>query len=247
MDAVLDSLCDDPRCCRERLLHAAGIFYAERGFDRVSTREVTRAAGANLAAIAYYFGGKSGLREAVLDHVVMASRERIAGIFERLSKAVEESGGAPARLAEATYRFADEFLHATLPLSRETWWVTVITRAMGNLSAGEERIYEAVFRPVNRTVQKLVAAATGESDHDRLGVLTEAVVGDFLTFCKNSSLVLRSLGWDGYSPERIDRIVPVVARRMLGRLGLPLPAQLAPLRAGAPAAGEFRARAVGSA
>ena len=247
IDAVLESLCDDPACCRERLLHAAGIFYAERGLDRVSTRELTRAAGANLAAIAYYFGGKDGLRAAVLDHVVRASRERIAAIFDRLSAGVDDADGEREQLAEATARFTDEFLRATLPLNPETWWVTIITRAMGNLSAGEERIYEAVFKPVNQIVRKLVFAATGEADPERLGVLTEAVIGDFLMFCKNSSVVLRSLGWDGYSPEHIDQIVPVVARRMLGRLGLPLPASLAPPRLAAPAPPASRPEPVASA
>jgi AcrR family transcriptional regulator len=228
IEAALESLCDDPNRCRERLLHTAGIFYAERGLDRVSTRELTRAAGANLAAIAYYFGSKDGLREAVLDYVVAASRERIAAIFARLSAAVDAAGSEPERLAEASAQFAAEFLRASLPLNRETWWVTIITRAMGNLSPSEERLYEAVFRPANRTVRKLVFAATGESDPDRLGVLTEAVIGDFVMFCKNASVVQRSLGWDSYSPEHIDQIVPVVARRMIGRLGLPLPASLAP-------------------
>lgn len=221
VDAVLESLCNDPGCCRERLLHTAGIFYAERGHDAVSTRELTRAAGVNLAAIAYYFGGKDGLQSAVIEHVVGACRERTWEVFEHLSEAIERADGDRDQLAAATAAFADAFLSAALPVNRETWWVTVVTRAMGNLPDSEAPLYEFLFLPAHKILRRLVTAATGETDPDRVGILTEALVGDFLTFCKNYSVVLRSLSWDDFSEPRIDQIVAVVTRRMQGRLGLP--------------------------
>lgn len=227
VDAVLESLCDDPGCGRERLLHTAGIFYAERGYDAASTRELTAAAGVNLAAIAYYFGGKDGLQDAVVDHVVKACRARTWRIFEDLSDAVDQANGDRWRLAGATAAFADGFLRAALPGKRETWWVTVLVRAMGTLSASDEPIYKAVFKPANQILQKLVKAATGESDADRLGVTSEALAGDFLTFCKNRSVVLRSLGWNEYSPERVEQVIGVVTQRMLSRLALPHPETIA--------------------
>ena len=221
VDDALESLCNDPGCCRERLLHTAGIFYAERGHDAVSTRELTRAAGVNLAAIAYYFGGKDGLQAAVIEHVVHACRERTWEVFEQLDAAIEMADGKPDDLAAATADFAAAFLHAALPVNRETWWVTVLTRAMGNLPDREAPLYEAVFQPAHQILRRLVMASTGESNPDRVGILTEALVGDFLTFCKNYSVVLRSLGWDGFCDANIDQVVTVVARRMQARLGLP--------------------------
>ncbi|MEO7953038.1 MAG: CerR family C-terminal domain-containing protein [Polaromonas sp.] len=46
------------------LLHAALRLFAEKGFAKTSTREIALAAGANLAAISYYFGDKAGLYRA---------------------------------------------------------------------------------------------------------------------------------------------------------------------------------------
>ncbi len=221
VDAVLESLCDDPGCCRERLLHTAGIFYAERGHDACSTRELTGAAGVNLAAIAYYFGGKDGLQAAVIEHVVASCRDRTWVVFEHLDAAIARADGDPDQLAAATATFADAFLRAALPVNRETWWVTILTRAMGNLPENEAPLYESVFRPANQILRRLVIAATGESDPDRLGVLTEALTGDFLTFCKNYSVVLRSLEWDDFSEPHIDQIITVVTNRMQARVGLP--------------------------
>jgi TetR/AcrR family transcriptional regulator, regulator of cefoperazone and chloramphenicol sensitivity len=49
---------------RARLLHTALRLFAEKGFSNTSTREVATAAGANIAAISYYFGDKAGLYRA---------------------------------------------------------------------------------------------------------------------------------------------------------------------------------------
>jgi TetR/AcrR family transcriptional regulator, regulator of cefoperazone and chloramphenicol sensitivity len=49
---------------RERVLHAALALFAEQGYAKTSTREIAEAAGANLAAISYYFGDKAGLYRA---------------------------------------------------------------------------------------------------------------------------------------------------------------------------------------
>ena len=55
----------DGALARSRLLHCALKLFAEKGFAKTSTREIALAAGANVAAISYYFGDKAGLYEAV--------------------------------------------------------------------------------------------------------------------------------------------------------------------------------------
>lgn len=46
---------------REQILEAAWDLFAERGFEAVSVRDVTKAADVNLASVSYHFGGKDGL------------------------------------------------------------------------------------------------------------------------------------------------------------------------------------------
>ena len=47
---------------RLALIRAALDLFGAKGFEAASTRDVAAAAGANLASIAYHFGGKEGLR-----------------------------------------------------------------------------------------------------------------------------------------------------------------------------------------
>lgn len=63
---------------RERLLAAAMRLFAAGGFNATSTREIALAAGANVAAIAYYFGDKAGLYRAALTDFMPPPEKNIA-------------------------------------------------------------------------------------------------------------------------------------------------------------------------
>jgi len=56
----------DQSCCRERLLDAAERLFAQNGIAETSVRAITGEAGANVAAINYYFGSRRGLFQAVV-------------------------------------------------------------------------------------------------------------------------------------------------------------------------------------
>ena len=71
---------------RRELVEAAKQLFAARGFGEVGIREVARAAGVTPGMISYYFGGKQGLYEAMLDDV-----------FEGLIARVRELGAASPR------------------------------------------------------------------------------------------------------------------------------------------------------
>ncbi len=63
---------------RERILDAAERIFGERGFAGTSIREITKAAGVNIAAINYHFGSKEELLRAVLSRIVApVNRERL--------------------------------------------------------------------------------------------------------------------------------------------------------------------------
>ena len=55
----------DGELSRERLLRVGLALFAQKGFEKTSTREIAEAAQTNIAAISYYFGDKAGLYRAV--------------------------------------------------------------------------------------------------------------------------------------------------------------------------------------
>jgi AcrR family transcriptional regulator len=55
---------------RERVVRAAAQLFADRGFKKVTVRDICRAARANVAAVNYHFGDKSGLYREVLQRAI---------------------------------------------------------------------------------------------------------------------------------------------------------------------------------
>jgi len=59
----------------ERLLRAAAEVFAQKGYEAATVREICQAAGANVAAVNYHFGGKERLYAAVLAHFERRAQE----------------------------------------------------------------------------------------------------------------------------------------------------------------------------
>lgn len=89
---------------RARLLEAALDLLAERGEDGVSLREITNAAGANVAAVSYHFGSLKALCDAAVEQ----------GLVTYLAAQQEAVGrlGADPSLEELAAAFARPMITA---------------------------------------------------------------------------------------------------------------------------------------
>jgi AcrR family transcriptional regulator len=75
------------RDTRERLLSAGERLFATRGIDAVSVRDITDAAGANLAAINYHFGSRHGLIVAIVQRRADQLGQRRSELLDELERA----------------------------------------------------------------------------------------------------------------------------------------------------------------
>jgi len=89
---------------RDKLIHAAEATIQRVGLDDLNLRDITHAAGANLAAVNYHFGGKSGLLFAVLDRrLTPVHAERL----RRLSAVLANAGDEPPPLDDVMAALID--------------------------------------------------------------------------------------------------------------------------------------------
>lgn len=70
----------------ERILDAAEVLFAERGFAETSLRTITSTAGVNLAAVNYHFGSKKILIQAVFERFLDPLVEHVKKQLQVLSK-----------------------------------------------------------------------------------------------------------------------------------------------------------------
>lgn len=71
---------------KRRLLDAAESLFAERGFEAVSVRDITKQAGANVAALNYHFGSSEDLIDLLIHHYADPIHEERLVRLEALEK-----------------------------------------------------------------------------------------------------------------------------------------------------------------
>ncbi len=77
---------------KTRILDAAEQLFMEHGFEATSLRQLTAAAGVNLAAVHYHFGSKEELFQAVLTRRLDPMNQRRIELLEKMKR---ENAGRP--------------------------------------------------------------------------------------------------------------------------------------------------------
>ncbi|MBP8533134.1 TetR/AcrR family transcriptional regulator [Streptomyces sp. MK37H] len=75
---------------KTRILDAAEELFGEHGFAATSLRNVTDAAGVNIAAVNYHFGSKEGLLRAVAQRAMAATNAERERLLEELTATDDE-------------------------------------------------------------------------------------------------------------------------------------------------------------
>lgn len=208
---------------RERMLEAGLRLFAQHGFKGVTTRQLTAAAGVNVAAIAYHFGGKKQFYHAVMAQVVREMESQTAPIFKGLRMGIQAARGDPHTLARLTTEMVNNLLGIFMEDERLKWRVSLAQREFQQPSEAFEILFKRGIEPMHGAVSELVAAATGRrSDDQEIVIRAHAVIGQIVFFNFARPALLACLGWTKYTPERLAAIKPVVARSVLASLDLPI-------------------------
>lgn len=136
------------RRTRELLLEAAGHVFAEKGFDRATGKEICERAGANAAAINYYFGGIEGLYAAVL----RLAHNRVVSV-DHLQALVAEKPDARSQL-EAILGM---FVRVVTGPASSSWMFRVIGREVVAPSQVFSEMRDKEIFPKLRILRPIVA------------------------------------------------------------------------------------------
>jgi TetR/AcrR family transcriptional regulator, regulator of cefoperazone and chloramphenicol sensitivity len=182
---------------RERLLSAAIDVFGRRGFAGASTRTIATAAGVNLQAINYYFGGKHGLYLAAADHI--ADRMgALVGPAGRRARARFARRGAPVSPDEARALLAAMLGTVAGFLFDEEWTPVArfIVREQMDPTEAFDRLYTRVMEPNIEVARRIVGTITGEDPRStRVRLRTLSLVGSIIFFRIAHAAARRQLGW----------------------------------------------------
>jgi AcrR family transcriptional regulator len=95
---------------RERVLDSAERLFAKHGFHAVSVRDITRAAGVDVALVNYHFGSKQGLFDSVLTRrSELLNRERM----RLLEACIARAAPRPPKLDDVIDAFTHPLLNSS--------------------------------------------------------------------------------------------------------------------------------------
>jgi AcrR family transcriptional regulator len=142
---------------RQRLIDAATTLFAERGFKKVSVREICRAARANVAAVNYHFGSKVGLYREVVKTAIQAMRE---------TNELGERAGEGATPEEQLRAFVRIFLARLTGGGRHAWVHKLMAREMEEPTEALDLVMRQVVQPRLQYLGAIVSAMTGRPADD---------------------------------------------------------------------------------
>jgi len=177
---------------RAQLIDAALDVFGRLGYEGASTREIAKAANANLAAIVYHFGGKEALHIAVAEHVAGSI---LAKVGPALAMAAEPAATAtPAAARVMLHRLVDTMIEVLLGSAEAERWARFIVREQLQPTAAFDVIYRFMGGAVATTV-RVVATILGAPEDDSVRLRVISMLGQVLVFRVAQTLVLRRMAW----------------------------------------------------
>ena len=129
---------------RERLLLQAERIFAANGYDGTSVRTITEAAGANVAAVSYYFGGKEGLYQAVFETLFDEMRERRIRRIEADLAAV----GGDISLEDSLGIFSAAFVEPLVEGERGRDFISLFDQEMRLGKVPQQAFFQQLLEPM---------------------------------------------------------------------------------------------------
>jgi len=196
---------------REKLLTASIEVFGRYGFDGATTRALADAAGVNLQAIPYYFGGKEGLYLAAAEHIGELIASHIGELRDavRSRLAAADQGSVPLGREEAA-DLLTRILRtmAALFVSDESApWARFLIREQMEPTEAFQRVYAGVMKPMLEVGRRLVGIILGEdpeTDHVKLRTFT--LLGGVMVFRMAHAAVLAELKWGKFGPRETEDV-----------------------------------------
>lgn len=196
---------DDPR---EHLLNAAGEIFAERGFAATTIRDICGRAGANVAAVNYYFRDKHGL---YIEAVKRAHCSHVLLDFNSLTS---------ASTAQKLHLFITGMLTHLLDDSRPSWHARLMMRELAEPTEACTALVESYIRPQALELEKILRDVVPSSNRADFYMHGFSIVSQCLFYRVQRPIAELLVGPANYAAYTVPKLAAHITRFSLLGLGL---------------------------
>jgi AcrR family transcriptional regulator len=197
------------REAKSRLLEAAVLLFAEKGYEGVGIREIAAAAGWNSALVAYYFRGKEGIHRAALE-LACDQVQRLAESFPALPGEAEPD--ARPRAEAALRETIRTILGSALPEPGDqegalaSALIALFLREMAAPVAGTETLVLAAVRFHQERMDRCIRIIRPDLDAHAVTRTGMSIYGLMLFFLTYKD-VLPGFGEDGFAGAGLASLI----------------------------------------
>lgn len=209
---------------RGRLLTVGTRLFAENGLKGVSIRELCAEAGANIAAVHYYFGGKEGLYRAIFEDTLDEDESRFQVAMDNINTVIDNANGDRNQLGVALELYIKTFF-ARFPLNeRKRWFSVLVMRELSFPGQGFDLICERRAKPSQQVLSRIVAAAGGIDENSEVARLqAHALNGTIMGVIISRNILLRTMQWQDFTPDKLTNLLDVISKLLYSALSLTPP------------------------
>ncbi len=210
LDRQVKNNSEDSPDTERRVLEAAGEVFAALGYRAATVRQICEKAGANIAAVNYYYGDKERLYQAVLRSVPDA----------QAIKYPSRSGLSPDATAEERLRvYVHSLLHRIFDAGRPGWHSKIIAREMIEPTRALDSLLEEVALPLHRELASIVRLLLGASATDEdVRFCALSIMGQCVYYHHARTVLVRLYPEQQYRPDDVARMVEHITEFSLAAL-----------------------------
>jgi AcrR family transcriptional regulator len=161
---------------KERLLDVATRLFAERGFGKVTVRDICASAKANVAAVNYHFGGKAGLYEEVLRSAIR--------VMQTMTEDVRQQG--EGQTPEAQLGLYVRVFLERVSANRNGWIHQLMMHEMQDPTPALNMVIDEVVKPRTAYLAGVIATILGcAADDARVARCVSSVQAQCLSVMRN--------------------------------------------------------------
>lgn len=198
---------------RQKLLEAAERLFLESGYEGVSVRDLTEAAGVNVAAINYHFSGKKNLYREVFGKMLARVTARR---LNHLGELLKEGETPNLKIFIRTYvssvlgdlfasRDAERRLH-------------LISAEMAEDAVAQDVLIREMAVPLSRMLHHAIKRSRPELPDQKIVLCIGSLVGQMFHFIQAKSLISRLMERD-YDRDFIEEIIDHITEFTLKGIG----------------------------
>jgi len=180
---------------RQKIIDAATSLFAEHGLHGVSTRDIAKKSGMNLSLISYYFGGKEGLYQTVMEDFATLVYEEISALVDKDNKADVH----PTNIKKSITGVLEIFLKMR---QHHPDIAKIMTREKLNGAACGGDLAENSFMRIGDKLKTIVV------NGQKAGVIKKEINPDFFFFCLAESF-LAYFNMLDFNPQWAQKCYPL--------------------------------------